>query len=307
MKFSIIIPTYNRGHIVGKAVESVLGQAFQDWELIIVDDGSVDQTPGTLNNFRNERIKIFRYTENKGASFARNFGLFKAKGSFIIFLDSDARFVPGALDTISGILKSTNEFYNDYLFIAADELTRKPYNFRMPDKDGEIDFKKVFRGELDGDYCHVTKRHIYSHIKFDEEFKGCERSCWHRIARDFGPGYFASKAVVMVNRASPDSITRNLMRADYRDKWVNILEQSRKYTGYFQNNFHDIYPEGYYNELKTQLKALLIIGRPTEARGIAKRMIRETPGPGKWFWFLFSILPPALILKAYLLIKFRKR
>ena len=115
MKFSIIIPTYNRGHIVGKAVESVLGQAFQDWELIIVDDGSVDQTPGTLNNFRNERIKIFRYTENKGASFARNFGLFKAKGSFIIFLDSDDRFVPGALDTISGILKSTNEFYNDYL------------------------------------------------------------------------------------------------------------------------------------------------------------------------------------------------
>jgi hypothetical protein len=86
-KFSVIIPTYNRARYVRCAIESVLGQSVQDCEIIVVDDGSKDNTRQVVEGF-GEKIR-FLYQENKGVSSARNHGLRAAKGDWIAFLDSD--------------------------------------------------------------------------------------------------------------------------------------------------------------------------------------------------------------------------
>lgn len=97
---SIIIPTYNRAHLVGRAIQSVLNQTYKDFELIIVDDGSTDNTEDITKEFqkKNERINYIRHEKNKGGSAARNTGIKVARGEYIAFLDSDDEWLPTKLE-----------------------------------------------------------------------------------------------------------------------------------------------------------------------------------------------------------------
>jgi len=90
---SVIIPTYNREKIIERAINSVINQTYKNWELIIVDDGSTDNTKKVLEPYlKNNKIKYF-HNKNKGVSAVRNFGIKKAQGEYIAFLDSDDEFV----------------------------------------------------------------------------------------------------------------------------------------------------------------------------------------------------------------------
>lgn len=95
-RVSVIIPTYNRAHFVVDAVVSVLTQDFVDFELIVVDDGSTDQTDAAMAQFDDARVVYLRQ-ENKGRSQARNRALGIARGAYIAFLDSDDMYMPGKL------------------------------------------------------------------------------------------------------------------------------------------------------------------------------------------------------------------
>lgn len=98
---SIIIPTFNRAHLIGETLDSVLAQTYTNWECIVVDDGSTDDTLRLLNTYKtnDNRFKIFeRERLPKGAPTCRNIGLNKAKGTFIIFLDSDDYLLPFCLE-----------------------------------------------------------------------------------------------------------------------------------------------------------------------------------------------------------------
>ena len=96
--FSIILPTFNRAALVGQAIESILAQTFMDWELIIIDDGSGDNTFDIIRPFvlKDERI-CYRYARNRGLAMARNSGIQMTRGKYITFLDSDDFYLPDHL------------------------------------------------------------------------------------------------------------------------------------------------------------------------------------------------------------------
>lgn len=102
---SIIIPAYNQGHYLGAAVRSVLSQTWPDYEAIIVDDGSTDNTPGVAGAFTDPRIRYIRQ-ENRGLSGARNTGIRNATGELISFLDSDDLFLPEKLALLVEALRA---------------------------------------------------------------------------------------------------------------------------------------------------------------------------------------------------------
>lgn len=104
---SVIIPTYNRGWTLKEAVESVLAQDFQDFELIIVDDGSTDNTQDVLDAYRSKIILLKQ--KNRGASAARNMGIASASGRYIAFLDSDDLWMPKKLSAQIDFFKENRD------------------------------------------------------------------------------------------------------------------------------------------------------------------------------------------------------
>ncbi|TLN28536.1 glycosyltransferase family 2 protein, partial [bacterium] len=95
-RVSVIIPSYNRADMVMDAVNSVLRQTFADWELIVVDDGSQDNTREVIAAVRDERVRYI-YQDNQGLPGARNSGIRAARGEYVAFLDSDDVFLPHKL------------------------------------------------------------------------------------------------------------------------------------------------------------------------------------------------------------------
>jgi glycosyltransferase involved in cell wall biosynthesis len=96
-RVSIVVPTYNRAKTLARAVNSALGQSFQDFELIVVDDGSTDETPQLLAGFTDRRLRSVRRQQG-GVAAARNAGVAEAHGDLIAFLDSDDEWLPWKLE-----------------------------------------------------------------------------------------------------------------------------------------------------------------------------------------------------------------
>jgi glycosyltransferase involved in cell wall biosynthesis len=86
---SVVIPTYNRAALIARSIQSVLNQSYADFELIVIDDGSTDETEGVVARFFDLRINYVRLASNAGVSAARNVGIRISKGKFIAFQDSD--------------------------------------------------------------------------------------------------------------------------------------------------------------------------------------------------------------------------
>ena len=96
-KISVIIPLYNKEKIVERSVNSVLNQSFNDFELIIVDDGSTDKSFEIVNKIKDDRIKLIKQ-KNAGPSAARNRGVKESKTDWVLFLDSDDELLKDALE-----------------------------------------------------------------------------------------------------------------------------------------------------------------------------------------------------------------
>lgn len=140
-KFSIIIPAYNAEKFIHIAVKSVLEQTVKDWELIIVENGSTDNTTDVCAQFLNDkRIKLFH--SEKGVSEARNTGIKAAKGKWLVFLDADDRLLIDSLQRYTEI----DEEYSPDLIVGEYE-------------DRSIDYtceKKVYQGNTLNEYFHIS-------------------------------------------------------------------------------------------------------------------------------------------------------
>ena len=105
--FSIVIPTYNRVLFLKRALDSVFNQTYENYEVIVVDDGSTDRTLSMLSEISDPRLKIIHVGNNSGTSNARNMGIQTAKGKYISLLDSDDEFLPDFLEKTLKTLDGT--------------------------------------------------------------------------------------------------------------------------------------------------------------------------------------------------------
>ncbi len=111
---SIVMPSYNTGKYIKQSIESVLSQTYAKWELIIVDDGSTDNTHDVLKEFKDERIRVFVNSKNSGAAVSRNKAIYEAKGEWVAFLDSDDLWTDDKLEKQIKFMKE-----NQYSFSCA--------------------------------------------------------------------------------------------------------------------------------------------------------------------------------------------
>ncbi len=136
--FSIIVPVYNTEKFLDECINSVINQSFSNWELILVDDGSIDNSGRICDNYsRTSENIVTIHQENRGQFFAREVGIKNAKGQFFVFLDSDDFFQANALSTLYECLdeKETDLIlYDSYHFV----------NGKQENAEDNIDFSGLF-------------------------------------------------------------------------------------------------------------------------------------------------------------------
>jgi len=123
-KVSIIIPTYNRANFVEKAIRSVLGQTFQDFEIIVIDDGSTDNTKEAVFSINDPRIRYFYQSHTGLETTARNRGMKEARGEYISLLDSDDLLAPHALEVLKDSLDRNERV--DFVYGKIEQTGPKP-------------------------------------------------------------------------------------------------------------------------------------------------------------------------------------
>jgi glycosyltransferase involved in cell wall biosynthesis len=182
---SVIIPTYNRGPMIKQAIDSVLAQDYTEFELIVVDDGSSDDTSDVLDAYGNV-IKVL-YQKNKGVSAARNRGIAEASGTYIAFLDSDDLWLPQKLSTQIQFFNQTP----DALICQTEELWIRNGLRVNPKKRHKKPSGMMFKPSLE--LCLVSpsavmlKRSLFDTVgRFDETLPACEDyDLWLRISCRF--------------------------------------------------------------------------------------------------------------------------
>jgi len=208
IKFSIIIPTYNRAWCIERAINSVLKQDFQNWEIIIVDDGSSDNTNELVEKYLTDnRIRYF-YKENGGVGSARNKGIKESVGEWIIFLDSDDEFTINTLNIIQKyISKFTNSFF--LLFGVIDENGKNMYF--MENKINKIDFRDYIEGKkISGELLNCIKREVFlgmDDFKFPENVNGGEGLLWFRLIKKY-PAISINEILRIYHKDANDSLVR---------------------------------------------------------------------------------------------------
>lgn len=145
---SIIIPAYNAEKYILETINSVINQTFKDWELIIIDDGSTDKTANIVKEFcENDKRINYYYQKNSGVSVARNFGMSKAKGEYIAFLDADDIWLPEFLKYTVNFLNNNNDtglVNTNVQFIDSNNKKLDIYYTGVTDKDiGDLIFFRL--------------------------------------------------------------------------------------------------------------------------------------------------------------------
>lgn len=188
--FSVIIPVYNKEKFIENTIKSVLQQRFSDFELILVNDGSNDNSEVQIKKFSDNRITYYT-KENGGASTARNFGLEKAKANYITFLDADDYWYPDFLQEMASCIE---EFPNHKIFSAAIEVESEKvifpsqYSIR---KSSEREIVNYFLASMKTTIictsCAVFDKSVFEKVgDFDPEIKsGQDTDMWIRMGLEF--------------------------------------------------------------------------------------------------------------------------
>ena len=230
-KVTVIIPTFNRGYCLAESIQSVLDQSFTDFDLIVVDDGSTDNTPELLRHFTD--IQQIRLEENCGVSYARNQGIAQAKGEWIAFLDSDDLWKKNKLSTQMKWLESHPEYkavYTDEIWIRNGVRVNAMNKHRKYSGD-------IFRYCLP--LCIVSPSSVLLHTEllrevggFDESMPVCEDyDLWLRIAKRF-PFHFIEEKLIVKRGGHEDQLSRKFWGMDrWRVHALEKLLQENKMNG----------------------------------------------------------------------------
>ena len=196
MKISVIIPSYDRAHLLQRAIGSVLAQTFQPHELIIVDDNSTDGTQAVLDQYEGQ-VKLITNSENRGVSYSRNVGIQAAEGDWIAFLDSDDEWDPRKLEAQVAYHRS-----HPHISISqCDEIwIRKGVRVNPMDKHakkGGWIFGACLPRCIVSPSAVIIHREVFDQIGlFDESLPACEDyDLWLRIAPLYEIGLLDEKLV----------------------------------------------------------------------------------------------------------------
>lgn len=229
MKFSVVIPLYNKEKYIEATIRSVLGQSCQEFEVLVVDDGSTDGSLALAERFASDRVHIIRQ-ENQGVSVARNTGIEHASGEFICFLDADDQWRPEYLATIDVL---TEQYPESDMFVTAYAVNmgggKVHYSTRLEPETGCLPsyWLTLARGyDFVWTSATVIRREtlIRAGLFKPGEKIGQDLDMWARVARINPRVAYSNHICVDYNRAAEQN-ARTRVRVAWAGAFLRDLEE----------------------------------------------------------------------------------
>ena len=226
--FSIIIPTYNRAEFLSKTITSLLNQKYQHFEVIVIDDGSTDETNKVINNINDPKVKYY-YQDNKERGAARNYGIQKAQGDYINFFDSDDIAYDNHLITASKILSENNY---DIIHLGHHKILNKKI-IKKNNPSGLLN-RKILFGNIMLPISTFIKKNILENNKFntDKEIAGSEDYLfWLNLSKKFKIYGFSNITSALIIHPRRSMITTTAIKTEKRViKLLSFIELSSLFT-----------------------------------------------------------------------------
>lgn len=181
---SIVMPTYNRAHLIEKSIQSVLQQTYTNFELLIVDDGSIDNTEKVVQRCLDPRIRYIKCSKNMGANVVRNIGIKAAKCEYIAFQDSDDEWLPNKLEKQMILMEKSDEklgvVYTGFWRFEGDDKSYTP-STRVTHVEGNISQEILKENFVSTQTILVKKKCLEDVGLFDEKLPRLQD--WELIIR----------------------------------------------------------------------------------------------------------------------------
>lgn len=186
--FSIIMPSYNSEAYIKRAIDSIIFQTYEKWELIIIDNYSTDLTLEIIQEYNNNKIKVFQIENNGVIAKSRNFGIKKSKGDFVAFLDSDDFWTIDKLEKSSKFMQNGFDFLYHKLKISNESKKIIFSNYVYSTSPGDNIFEKLIsNGNFIPNSSVVVRRTLLEEVDYlseDENLIAAEDyDCWLRISK----------------------------------------------------------------------------------------------------------------------------
>jgi glycosyltransferase involved in cell wall biosynthesis len=213
LKISVIIPTFNRAHTLKRAIDSVLCQTYAPHEIIVIDDGSTDNTSELLTHYQN--LKVIK-TENQGVSLARNLGIQAASGEWIAFLDSDDEWLPFKLQKQVAMIEDRPHLkliHSDEMWIRKD-VRVNPHK-KHQKGGGDQYLPSLLMCMISPSATIMQRETLFELGLFDESYPCCEDyDLWLKFTSLYPVG-FINEMLIKKYGGHPDQLSQKYQAMDY--------------------------------------------------------------------------------------------
>ena len=223
---SIVMPAYNAAKTIRDSIKSVQAQTFQDWELIVIDDGSKDCTADILREIASvdNRIRFLQNEKNRGASYTRNRAVELAKGEWIAFLDSDDLWMPEKLEKQLMLLNKYPDMVICYTASSFIDDDGNPYDYILPAIE-QLTYKQLLRKNLMSCSSVLIRASVMKRIKMPNDKMHEDYFVWLTVVKEFCVAYGINEPL-LVYRLCVNSKSSNRMKS------ARMLYNSYRAVGY---------------------------------------------------------------------------
>ncbi len=293
---SVVITTYNRSSLLGRAIQSALDQAWPNLEVIVVDDASTD---GTTELMRSSfpHVRYVRQESNRGVCAARNRGLREASQPWVLFLDDDDTFLPGALELIAARIAGLpdRELYPVFQFPRGNGRVAAPFMIvRMEDN---------ITGNVQGDFAAVIRREYFltEGLVYPEFHSSAESLLWWKVADKYGIPTWSDQVQTLFDDAPSRMMSTQFQVRHARDH----AELDEAILSEYADVLAARFPRHYHRRRLGAATYRLLAEEPAKARShvllaLQQRLSAEALG----LWFL-TFLPRRWVLRCYAFYKRR--
>jgi len=238
---SVVLPTYNRARTLPRAIKSVLNQSYDEYELVIVDDGSTDNTDDVVRRFTDDRITYVKFEKNRGQNAARNRGIAEATGEYVSFLDSDDELLETHLESVTARLESTSQSIAGVCtaYEIITEEGRKSSMFQL--RDEIIELEDIVNCNIIGSFsCTTFRKSIFDKIGYpDENFPAMgDYEFYIRVLKDYkisGINEILTRYYVHNNQLSNNNDKKSRAKQQLVEKHSPIVSEHRSQKEHIAN------------------------------------------------------------------------